>query len=198
MDIQSDFNYLGNMNLCALTALANILPDIDWDADPFRQTMFKAHQHTNNVYLTNIIESKLWNGIDTLEVVIVNKNLYDIAYPIIEGLEQRFNSKLARSMLIRLPASKKIQPHPDSGHYLMSVHRCHIPIQTNPEVMFTVGQTTINMQVGQGYEINNSKWHYVSNNGTTDRVHLLIDLLPNDYQYYPTRGIIHPETFKRP
>ena len=198
MNIESDFNYLGDMNLGALTALTNILPDMDWNADQFRQTTFKVHQHTTTVYLSNIIETTLWNGIIPSEVVIVNQNLYDIAHPIIEELEQRFNSKVARSMLTRLPAGKKIPPHPDSGHYLMSVHRCHIPIQTNPDVVFTVNQTTINMQVGQGYEINNSKWHYVSNNGTTDRVHLMIDLLPNNYQYDPSRGIIHPETFKRP
>ena len=117
---------------------------------------------------------------------------------IIEELEKRFDSKVARSMLIRLPAGEKILPHPDSGHYLMSVHRCHIPVQTNPDVLFTVGSTTINMKVGQGYEINNSKWHRVENNGTTDRMHLLVDLMPNNYKYLEERGKIHPETFRPP
>ena len=199
MNIADDFNYLGDMNSGALTALESILPELDWSENTARQTLFKAHQNTTTVFITSTAEVvKLWDGIEPLITSILSQHLYDIASPIIEELEQRFNSKVARSMLIILPSGKKISPHPDSGHYLMSVHRCHIPIQTNPEVMFTVGQTTINMQVGQGYEINNSKWHYVSNNGTTDRVHLLIDLLPNNYQYDPTRGIIHSETFKRP
>jgi len=199
MNIESDFNYLGDMNVGALTALSNILSEIDWIGTTYRQSLFKAHKDTNTVFITNTSDgTTLWNGIDPLITTIVSHHLYDIAFPTIEELEYKFNSKVARSMLIKLPADKKISPHPDSGHYLMSVHRCHIPIQTNPKVMFTVGQTTINMQVGKGYEINNSKWHYVSNNGTTDRVHLMIDLLPNNYQYDPSRGIIHPETFKRP
>lgn len=198
MNIDGDFNYLGEMNIETLNHLRGVLPEIDWFANPTRQVSFNVHQNTNTIFLTNTAQTKLWNGIDPFDVGITNGYFFDVAKPIIKELEQRFDSKVARSMLIRLPAGKNILPHPDSGHYLMSVHRCHIPVQTNPGVLFTVGETTINMEFGKGYEINNSRWHRVENNGTTDRVHLLIDLLPNDYKYVEERGVIHPETFRSP
>ena len=37
------------------------------------------------------------------------------------------------------------------------------------------------MQEGQCWEINNAKNHSVENNGTTDRIHLLIDIMPNEF-----------------
>lgn len=198
MNIDGDYNYLGEMNLDTLENLLNILPEIDWEANALRQSSFNVHQNTNTVFITNTAQTKPWNGIDPLNVSVSNQKIFDISYPIIKELEERFDSKVARSMLIRLPAGKKILPHPDSGHYLMSVHRCHIPVKTNDAVMFTVNGNTINMKVGQGYEINNSKWHRVENDGTTDRIHLLIDLIPNDYTFEESRGIIHPETFRPP
>ena len=198
MNINGDFNYLGDINQKTLNDLISVLPDVDWFENTLRQVSFNAHQKTNTIFLTNTAQTKPWNGIDSLNTKISNPFLFNLAKPIIEELEKRFDSKVARSMLIRLPAGEKILPHPDSGHYLMSVHRCHIPVQTNPDVLFTVGSTTINMKVGQGYEINNSKWHRVENNGTTDRMHLLVDLMPNNYKYLEERGKIHPETFRPP
>jgi hypothetical protein len=198
MNIDSDFNYLGDMPIESITSLQTILPEIDWLVNTMRQELFNVHQYTNTVVITEIANASMWNGIDPWIVHIMDQNLYEIVYPIIKELENKFNSKIARSMLILLPAGKKIPTHPDSGHYLMSTHRCHLPIQTNPDVMFTVGKTTINMKVGQGYEINNAFWHSVDNNGTTDRVHLLVDLLPNDYEYDEARGTLHPRTWMRP
>ena len=198
MNFDGDFNYLGEMNMQVLNNLVDVLPELDWFANPLRQVSFNVHQNTNTIFITNTAQTKPWDGIEPLNVRVSDQRLFDIAKPIIEELEKRFDSKVARCMLIRLPAGKKIIPHPDSGHYLMSVHRCHIPVQTNPDVLFGVGSTNINMKFGQGYEINNSKWHRVENNGDEDRVHLLIDLIPNDYKYVEERGVIHPETFRPP
>ena len=54
--------------------------------------------------------------------------------------------------------------------------RIHIPIVTNPECIFTVGDNSINMKVGEIWEMNNDKMqHSVHNNGDEDRIHLIID-----------------------
>ena len=37
------------------------------------------------------------------------------------------------------------------------------------------------MKVGECWEINNSLLHSVENNGKTERIHLLVDILPNKF-----------------
>lgn len=44
---------------------------------------------------------------------------------------------------------------------------------------FGVGDEKINMKSGECWEINNSRTHFVDNNSETDRVHLLIDIMPH-------------------
>lgn len=58
------------------------------------------------------------------------------------------------------------------------MQRWHLPLKTNPDCGFwEEGGTTVNMPYGQWYgPILYWKKHKVWNHGTTDRVHLIIDL----------------------
>jgi hypothetical protein len=47
-------------------------------------------------------------------------------------------------------------------------------------VFFGVGEDSVPMQEGECWEINNSRTHWVENNSPVDRVHLLVDIMPND------------------
>ena len=80
---------------------------------------------------------------------------------------------------MNLRAGKDIPKHLDAGDILMYAHRCHIPIITNNDVLFTVDNETIIMKQGEIYEINNSKLHSVNNNGNTNRYHLIVDIEEN-------------------
>lgn len=66
--------------------------------------------------------------------------------------------------------------------------RIHIPVITNPEVYFTVNNEKINMIESQGYEINNTLPHSVENNSALDRVHIIIDIMPNNMLNYIKTG----------
>jgi aspartyl/asparaginyl beta-hydroxylase (cupin superfamily) len=63
----------------------------------------------------------------------------------------------------------------------MAVRRCHIPLITNDDIKFTVGDHTMSLKQGECWEINNSKIHEVKNLSNYDRVHILIDIIPNEY-----------------
>lgn len=52
---------------------------------------------------------------------------------------------------------------------------------THEDVLFTVLDNTMNMKAGSAYEINNGMPHSVINNSNVDRIHLIVDLLPNEY-----------------
>jgi hypothetical protein len=62
------------------------------------------------------------------------------------------------------------------GFSLVICRRIHIPIQTNEDCFFTVGDDKRNLRLGELWEINNDKQkHSVDNFGNTDRIHLIVD-----------------------
>jgi len=74
--------------------------------------------------------------------------------------------------------------HIDGGPLLHYSRRVHIPVITSEEVTFTVMDTTINMKESVWYEINNQMKHGANNPTDNERVHLIIDILPNDMINY--------------
>jgi aspartyl/asparaginyl beta-hydroxylase (cupin superfamily) len=100
--------------------------------------------------------------------------------PIIKELEKIHNGKVAKCLFIKLPSKKNVKEHKDLGNYFNAIKRHHIAIETNKETFFYINNEKKNMEVGDCWEINNMRSHYVKNNGETDRIHLLIDILPND------------------
>ena len=107
-----------------------------------------------------------------------NQNLWSAVQDMIKYLEDDCNGIVARVLLIKLSQESNIDPHSDSGDYLSLVRRHHIPIITNDTVYFSVGDERMHMRAGECWEINNNKTHSVENRGG-DRVHLLIDIMPN-------------------
>jgi hypothetical protein len=91
------------------------------------------------------------------------------------------DGKMGQVLFIKLPAKKIIDPHEDHGDYLHCVARYHIPIITNLGVKFIIDGESKHVPEGECWEINNNKTHAVENNGEEDRIHLLIDIMPNKY-----------------
>ena len=80
-----------------------------------------------------------------------------------------------RANLVRLQSGGTITEHTDNNFSLVHSHRVHLPIITNAEVGFMVGNKSINMKEGELWEINNRRLHSVNNAGPEDRVHLILD-----------------------
>jgi hypothetical protein len=85
------------------------------------------------------------------------------------------NGEPKRVMLVSLPAGSAVKPHTDLGYHLEKSHRIHLPLVTNRDVEFVVNGVTIDMQEGVLVEINNNTTHWVNNNSTDERIHLIID-----------------------
>jgi aspartyl/asparaginyl beta-hydroxylase (cupin superfamily) len=83
-----------------------------------------------------------------------------------------------KAMLVSLIAGEAVLPHRDLSTILEESHRVHLPIVTDPAVMFTVGDETIHMPAGSIYEIDNTRVHGVVNGSSIDRIHLIVDMLP--------------------
>lgn len=81
--------------------------------------------------------------------------------------------------LATLPGGAEIPPHCDT-QFLKDMHRLHVPIITNEnvEMVFEDVQYSTHLEADQLYEINNMTTHAVYNRSDEERLHLLIDLLP--------------------
>lgn len=152
----------------------------EWLIDTSRQKMSHTHQYTNTYYVyKNNLRWK--SGEEFVTTKISNDEvLLGLLEPIISDLERIHNGVRGNVLLIKLTAHEDIPLHEDSGNYLMFSRRNHIPIITAGDVIFGVGSERVNMQEGECWEINNYRFHWVDNNSDIDRVHLLIDIMPND------------------
>ena len=82
-----------------------------------------------------------------------------------------------QAMLTRLCSGSEIKSHKDVGPITKTTKRIHIPIITNEKCIFTVGDKSMNLKVGEIWLIDNTNmYHSVANNGNNDRVHLIIDV----------------------
>lgn len=165
--------------------LLNILKEHDGLPVNNNRSGFATHSKTKSHLIYDFPLD--WDGEQPTDSVLAtdNKTLIDSVELLIRMLEEKYSGKRGRVLLVNLPAGENIPEHMDSGAYLQIVHRNHIPIITNHQVMFGVGNTVVNMKENNVYEINNHKTHYVNNDGDSDRYHLIIDIIPfqkRDYE----------------
>jgi hypothetical protein len=91
-----------------------------------------------------------------------------------------FPGRKNRVRFLKLRAGGHIFEHSDPLHQIDSgIVRIHIPVRTNPSVDFTVHGKRIVMQSGQVWYVDVRFRHSVDNPGREDRVHLVIDIVPN-------------------
>ncbi len=95
---------------------------------------------------------------------------------------QTFQCEKEAVRLMNLPAGKIVNTHVDfNGGYEDGIFRVHIPIMTNEQVFFILNDERLQMRAGEAWYTNINLPHGVENNGTTNRVHLVIDCIRNDW-----------------
>jgi ribosomal protein S18 acetylase RimI-like enzyme len=83
---------------------------------------------------------------------------------------------------LRLKAGSVIKEHRDHElGFEDGEVRLHIPVITNPQVEFVLNQIRVVMNEGECWYLNVNQPHRVANNGTVDRIHLVIDCVVNDW-----------------
>lgn len=176
------------IDLVGTCEIAHIREDIsnfskEWLLDTSRQETYKTHKDTQMYQIRYMdydwaegmpIEIKEVNSLNSIES---NKELNLI----FKQLEVLYDGKVVRAEFINMESLSLVKPHVDGGSMLYVSRRCHVPIITNQDVYFTVLNNTVNMKEGSIYEINNGMPHSVENKSNQNRVHLIIDILPNRY-----------------
>lgn len=153
----------------------------EWLLDVSRQNRPNTpHTQTNTYYIyTSSIHWKHGEKFITNKIS-EDKKLLELVEPILIDLERIHKGTRGNVLLIKLKAREDVAMHEDTGNYLMMSRRNHVPVITTGDVIFGVGSERISMQPGECWEINNYRFHWVDNNSDTDRVHLLVDIMPHD------------------
>lgn len=175
-----DFNFKkqGSIDIAQIRNILDSMPDDIWQEFTYRQNTFEVHKKTNTIPLifsedfeSENVKYRPWFQKFSDEIIPIAKfltNTYGFGY-------------VTRAILVKLPAGDIIPTHVDAGDSLDVCHRMHIPIITNDQCYFEVGDEVINMKEGEIWEINNTnKPHSVKNLGNLDRVHLIVDWITVD------------------
>jgi hypothetical protein len=95
--------------------------------------------------------------------------------PYIKQVIASFDEVFGRSRLMGLAAGNQVPEHRDVNYHWYNRVRIHIPILTNPKVMFHCGDRFVHMAAGQTWIFDSWKKHHVRNDWDQNRVHLVID-----------------------
>ncbi len=75
-------------------------------------------------------------------------------------------------LLIRIGGEISRHVDADASRY---IHKIHVPLITNPETIFHIGQQSKHILAGEIVEVNNKRVHSVKNAGEQDRIHLIFE-----------------------
>lgn len=156
--------------------------DDEWLENTSRQDISKLHEGVHvltqscRIYMNPLD----WSIGDEYAAHFVCKDpeLWKHVEPIILDLEKIYSGKVGRATIVKLPPNSLVFPHEDPYVYPNVIHRIHVPIITNDSVFFSVYDSTKNLLAGEAWEVNNAKLHGCYNFGNTDRVHLIVDIIP--------------------
>ncbi|WP_298370851.1 aspartyl/asparaginyl beta-hydroxylase domain-containing protein [uncultured Lutibacter sp.] len=86
--------------------------------------------------------------------------------------------------LLRLEAGSIVKEHTDPTLGIeieKSVIRLTIPILTNNDVIFYLNGTPVPMKTGECWYLRLTDPHKINNKGTSERINLTIDMIPNEW-----------------
>ena len=110
--------------------------------------------------------------------------------PYFSAVLERFQCELLSVRLMKLKAGSRIKKHTDLDLALESGYaRLHIPIVTNPGMAFILNDEQVVMNPGECWYLRLSDPHHINNNGDTDRVHMVLDVVANEWLNDLVKGV---------
>jgi Aspartyl/Asparaginyl beta-hydroxylase len=98
-----------------------------------------------------------------------------LSCPYILEIMAELGAVWGRSRLMGLAPGAVVPEHVDVGHYWRTHFRIHIPVITNPKVIFTCEGEKANMAAGECWVFDSFRTHDVHNGGADKRIHLVLD-----------------------
>jgi hypothetical protein len=172
---------LGNVDIGRLLAAVQAIPEALWDAENAdKPNKFEALDKTRHIVFRFVDSTRDWRGSHDRPLWSEWRELLE---PVMAEAVRDYgyaNGVFPRVMLARMAAGGMIQPHIDANPAAKWPHKIHVPLVTNEQVGFRIGDTTYHFPVGGAVEVNNLGPHAVRNDGETDRIHLIFEYYDAD------------------
>lgn len=178
MKIEKNYKIITTVDTFVVNNFLRSIIKEHWADDISRQQTFDVHKHTETIFLrfrSNVSDC----GIAGLK--FINYPLFEYyeehILKILDIIKNYYKINDYCAILANLKPLGNIPLHTDNGPYFNSSHRVHLPLLTNSQVNFYIGNEIINMKAGTLYEINNVDClHGVDNLSNCNRYHLILDL----------------------
>lgn len=167
---------LGTVDIAPLRDAVLALPESVWDAEnegkPNKFGALGATRHIIFRFVSNFVDWRdsydrpLWPSFKPLVEPVLAAATADYGYA---------RGDFPRVMLARMAPGGIIHPHRDLNPAAKWPHKIHVPLQTNPDVTFSVDGVGYHFAEGEAVEVNNMGLHAVANRGDTDRIHLIFE-----------------------
>ena len=172
---------LGQVDIGALREAVAGLPEEMWDQEnASKPNRFSALDATRHIVFRFVANPHDWRS-------YCNWPLWDewgdLLVPVLASAVEPYgyaNGAYPRVMLARMAPGGIIHPHNDANHAAKWPHKIHVPLQTNPQVVFFVDGECYHLAEGEAVEVNNMAKHAVANRGTTSRIHLIFEYFDLD------------------
>lgn len=185
MNFDGNFRRVGSANVASVQALVEKLSDESWLQD---STESFAAQHDDKIQVVFLVHDDLLRHDQpkqrpALEVfgnvirpVLAMTAGHFESSPAGQKLTERFGAGyFVRAKLLRVASESSFAAEADSNLSEVHAHRIHLPIITNENTRFTVGDETLTLPSGEIYEINNLRDRQIENDGDIPCVHLVLD-----------------------
>ncbi len=95
--------------------------------------------------------------------------------PYLLQIMESLQTTIGRARIMRLADKSEVPLHRDTSYYWLRRMRLHIPIVTDPNIIFSCADEKVHMAAGECWTLNNATLHGVSNPSNVVRQHLVID-----------------------
>ena len=168
---------LGHVDISGLRKAVLAIPDSVWNAENEEKPnhRYKAFNDTRHIIFRFITNHEDWRNSSDWPLWAAWRN---VLMPVIEQTTRPYGYKRGaypRIMLARMPPGGEILPHIDANPAAQWPHKIHVPLLTNPQVGFRIGEKVYYFPEGEAVEVNNLGIHAVRNDGATDRIHLIFE-----------------------
>jgi hypothetical protein len=172
---------LGPVDIGALRAAVLAIPEAAWDAENAdKPNRFEALDRTRHIVFRFVDDTRDWRRSHDRALW---PQWRDLLWPVLQQATRPYgyaHADFPRVMLARMAPGGVIKPHVDANPAAKWPHKIHVPLLTNPQVGFLVGENVYHFPEGEAVEVNNLGIHAVRNDGATDRIHLIFEYFDRD------------------
>lgn len=176
-----NFMFLGQSpDVIPLRAALQMQPEL-WNVQDERKVQGSPHRGTSDIWLRYNDLANLAFGYE--KYIAEHDSVWHPAYrllpqvrPLVFWLMARCEAtRLGAVLITKIPPGGRVLPHVDAGwhpeYYNMKVY---IPLQANPQCVNRVEDEMVTMKEGDAWYFDNTKEHEVINDGTDDRITLIV------------------------